>query len=92
MKRLSLLGGLLAATLSLTGQAQQPAAPAPWQQGMTPEQATSTLHPIVGHVTGRPSADLPLNRLKLPAGFKAEVYAEGIPDARFLTVGDNGTV
>ena len=92
MKRFSLLGGLLAATLSLTGQAQQPAAPAPWQQGMTPEQATSTLHPIVGHVTGRPSADLPLNRLKLPAGFKAEVYAEGIPDARFLTVGDNGTV
>jgi glucose/arabinose dehydrogenase len=92
MKRLSILNGLLAATLSFSSQAQQPAAPAPWQQGMTPDQATSTLHPIVGHVTGRPSADLPVSKLKLPPGFKAEVYAEGIPDARFMTVGDKGTV
>ena len=41
MKRLSILNGLLAATLSFSSQAQQPAAPAPWQQGMTPDQATS---------------------------------------------------
>ena len=43
-------------------------------------------------MTGRPSADLPVNKLKVPAGFKVEVYAEGIPDARFMALGNKGTV
>ena len=54
--------------------------------------ATSTLHPFAGHITGRASADLPLDKLKVPAGFKVEVWAEGIPDARSLALGDKGTV
>ena len=39
MKRFHILSGLLMASLGLSSQAQQPAAPAPWQQGMTAEQA-----------------------------------------------------
>ena len=35
---------------------------------------------------------LPIDKIKLPAGFKVEVYASGIKDARTLRVGDNGTV
>ena len=35
---------------------------------------------------------LPLAKLKVPKGFKIEVYASGIPNARTLRVGDKGTV
>ena len=30
--------------------------------------------------------------IKLPKGFKIEVYASGIPDTRSLRIGDKGTV
>src|SRR5439155_16426071 len=35
---------------------------------------------------------LPLPMLKLPAGFRVEVYISGLTDARSLRVGDKGTV
>jgi glucose/arabinose dehydrogenase len=73
--------------------AQAPAAPPPsWKQGMTPEQDKSTLHPFAPHMTGRSAKDLPVDKLKAPAGFKVEVWAEGIPEARSLALGDKGTV
>jgi glucose/arabinose dehydrogenase len=68
-------------------------APAPsWQQGRSADQSSSTLHPIAPILTGRPASELPLDKLKVPAGFKVEVYAEGIPEARSLALGDKGTV
>ena len=76
-------------------QAQQaapaaaPAAPPPWQQGMP---TGATLHPFAPHLTGRPAADLPVNKLKVPAGFKIEVWVDGVPEARSLALGDKGTV
>jgi glucose/arabinose dehydrogenase len=82
-------------------QAQTPpataasAAPAPapsWQQGRTAEQNASPLHPIAPIFTGRPASELPVATLKVPAGFHVEVYADGIPEARSLALGDNGTV
>ncbi len=59
---------------------------------MAGEQAQSPLHPFAPHLTGRPSSELPLEKLKVPAGFKVEVWAEGIPEARSLALGDKGTV
>lgn len=38
------------------------------------------------------SADLPLNLIKLPQGFKIEVYARGVTNARELAIGPKGTV
>jgi glucose/arabinose dehydrogenase len=38
------------------------------------------------------SADLPLNLIKLPPGFKIEVYASGVTNARELALGPKGTV
>src|SRR5262245_47703263 len=38
------------------------------------------------------SADLPLNLIKLPPGFKIEVYASGVTNARELAIGPKGTV
>jgi glucose/arabinose dehydrogenase len=73
-----------------------PAAAAPeppsWQQGRSAAAASSPLHPIAPIFTGRPAGELPVDKLKVPAGFKVEVYADGIPEARSLALGDKGTV
>ncbi|MEO8441493.1 MAG: PQQ-dependent sugar dehydrogenase, partial [Betaproteobacteria bacterium] len=81
-----------AAAPAAPAAAAAPAAPPSWQQGRSAEQGTSTLHPFAPHFTGRASGELPLDKLKLPPGFKIEVWAEGIPEARSLTLGDKGTV
>ena len=90
---------LLAAVVSSALLAQQapappaaPTAPPSWKQGMTPEQEKSTLHPFAIEVTGKAAKDLPIDKLKVPAGFKVEVWAEGLPGARSLALGDKGTV
>src|SRR6185369_4239242 len=54
--------------------------------------AESTLHPFEPHMTGRSAKDLPVNSLKVPDGFKVEVFADGIPEARSLAMGDKGTL
>lgn len=36
--------------------------------------------------------ELPLNLLKLPPGFRAEVYAKGVANARAMTLGAKGTL
>src|SRR5882672_10483318 len=41
---------------------------------------------------GAPEDKLPIAQLKLPKGFKVEVYASSIPNARSLRLGDKGTV
>jgi glucose/arabinose dehydrogenase len=78
--------------IAYAAQAQAPAAPPSWQQGRSAEQEKSSLHPFVPHLTGRAVKDLPVSTLKVPAGFKVEVWAEGIPEARSLALGDKGTV
>src|SRR3954465_7427965 len=72
----------------------KPAASPPpsWQQGKPAAMSESTLHPFAPHMTGRAAKDLPVNTLKVPAGFKVEVWADGIPEARSLALGDKGTV
>src|SRR5215472_15140278 len=41
---------------------------------------------------GAPEDKLPVAQLKVSKGFKVEVYASGIPNARSLRLGDKGTV
>src|SRR5437016_6742150 len=77
----------------LMAQDKPAAAPPPaWHQGKPPAQLESTLHPFAPHMTGRSAKELPVDKLKVPAGFKVEVWAEGIPEARSLALGDKGTV
>src|SRR5204862_7613760 len=40
----------------------------------------------------RAMAALPLESLRLPPGFKAAIYADGVDDARSLALGPDGTV
>jgi glucose/arabinose dehydrogenase len=94
---LARFAGAWAAALLVTNTwaqapAAAPAAPPSWQQGRSAEQASSTLHPFAPHFTGRAASDLPLDKLKVPPGFKVEVWVEGVPEARSLVLGDKGTV
>src|SRR6266705_2907944 len=91
--------GLVGSAAALAQQAPSaapaaapPAAPPSWQQGRTPEQANSTLHPFAPQMQGRPASELPIDKLTVPAGFKVEVWADGIPEARSLALGDKGTL
>jgi glucose/arabinose dehydrogenase len=79
--------------LAPPGAEVKPPPPAPsWQQGRSSAQEKSTLHPIAPILTGRPASELPLDKLKVPAGFKVQVWAEGVPEARSMALGDKGTV
>ncbi|WFT82905.1 PQQ-dependent sugar dehydrogenase [Methylobacterium sp. CB376] len=50
------------------------------------------LAPVAGPPLPTPAAKLPVDRLKVPAGFKVEVFASGVANARSLRQGDKGTV
>ncbi len=88
--------------LAGTSRAQQAATPAPtpapaaaapaWKQGMAAGMEASPLHPFAPHLTGRPASELPVNKLRVPPGFKIEVWVDGVPEARSLALGDKGTV
>jgi glucose/arabinose dehydrogenase len=77
------------ATSSLLAQ-QQP--PPPWTQGRSPEQATSSLAPHPQPPAPKPAKDIPIDKIKLPPGFKIEVWADMIPNARSMTLGSKGTL
>ena len=69
------------------------AAPAPaWKQGMGPDMASSKLAPMPGKMTVTAPADIPIDKLKLPPGFKIEVWATGMPGARAMARGDDGKI
>jgi glucose/arabinose dehydrogenase len=93
MKNVIAFAVATAFAVSALAQDKPAAQPAPsWQQGKPAAQSESTLHPFAPHMTGRAAKELPLDKLKVPAGFKVEVWAEGIPEARSLALGDKGTV
>ena len=95
MKRLSQSLALtaLAAMSALSAFAQQPAPAAPppaWQQGRSAEMANSPLAPLAPKLIVTKAADVPVDKLKLPPGFKIEVWADSVPGIRAIARGDNG--
>ena len=60
--------------------------------GPPQNDAAMKLGPIVGSPIPTAADKLPAAKLKVPAGFKVEVYASGVANARSLAVGDKGTV
>ena len=89
---ISLASALVCALIANAAQAQAPAAPPSWQQGRSGEQEKSSLHPFAINPTGKSAKELPVDKLKVPAGFKVEVWADGVPAARSMALGDKGTV
>lgn len=77
-----------AATPTPAGAAPPPA----WAQGRTADQANSRLAPLAGKMTATPASEIPIGQFKLPPGFKAEIWATGMPGARAMVRGDSGKV
>src|SRR2546421_2601384 len=69
-----------------------PAAAPPWAQGR-PEAAIGVpLAPIAPPPIPTAPDKLPIEKLKAPKGFKIELYAAGVGNARTLRQGGKGTV
>jgi len=70
-----------------------PAAPPPaWAQGRPDSMASSPLAPHAPVLTVTSSDRIPLDKIKVPPGFKVELWASGAPGARMMTRAENGTV
>ncbi|HTH33508.1 MAG TPA: PQQ-dependent sugar dehydrogenase [Xanthobacteraceae bacterium] len=68
------------------------AMPAPPTPNMPTSDEAQKLKGIPSPPFAAPADKLPLAQLTLPKGFKIEVYASGIVNARSLRLGDKGTV
>ncbi len=63
-----------------------------WAKGRPKAGVGSALAPVPAFPLATAADKLPINKIKLPPGFKAEVWASGVLDARGLRQGDKGTV
>jgi glucose/arabinose dehydrogenase len=68
-----------------------PAAPPIWKQGIPDKMKESKLAPHAAKMTETPVAEIPLDKLKVPQGFKVEVWAHGMPGARMMARNADGT-
>ena len=87
------IGTLLAVTLALVLASPASAqAPPPWKQGQPADLANSTLAPIAQPPAPAAASEIPLDKIKVPRGFKVSLWASGINNARAMVWGDNGTL
>lgn len=84
------LTGLLALTSVADLSAQAP--PPAWKQGMPASMADSKLAPHAIPLTVTPAEKIPVDKIKVPTGFKAELWAHGLPGGRMMARGDKGTI
>src|SRR2546428_12540681 len=70
------------------GRAKAP----PWKQGMPPALADSPLAPIPQPPAPKAPGEIPVEKIKVPPGFKVSLWAHGINNARAMTWGDKGTL
>lgn len=98
--KIALTGALIGIGL-LAGCAQMPPAAAPaaaaapppaWQQGRSADMAASPLAPHAGKLTATPASDIPVQNLRLPPGFKAEIWSTGTPGVRAMARTPGGKI
>ena len=53
-------------------------------------RANSMLKPHPGKMTETPAAEIPVSKLRVPPGFKVEIWASGIPGGRAMARTDDG--
>ena len=63
-----------------------------WKQGMQNLAEKVALAPHAPKLTATPVSEIPVDKLKVPPGFKIEVWASGMPGARMMTRAPNGNV
>jgi glucose/arabinose dehydrogenase len=98
------VAGLFACALSGAALAQQPSAPAAGAAPAAPPAPGSALYgrpetegavklaPVAPPPIPTAADKLPVAKLKAPQGFKVEVFAAGVANARSIRIGDKGTV
>jgi glucose/arabinose dehydrogenase len=90
------LGAFAIAVSPATAQQKPPPTFAQQQEAMggyKPDRMESKeLAPHAPKMTITPPNEIPIDRLKVPPGFKVEIWAHGIPGGRMMTRGDRGTV
>lgn len=91
IKKIAFIGSLVAISLSQAVAQTAPPLPA-WKQGMTADMADSKLAPHAGKLTATPASDIPIDKLKLPPGFKVEIWSTGTPGIRAMSRGDSGKI
>lgn len=89
--RTSAFGFAIAVALAFPVHAQDKNTPPPaWKQGMPDSMADSKLAPHAGKLTATPADQIPIDKLELPAGFKVELWATGLPGGRAMAISDDG--
>jgi glucose/arabinose dehydrogenase len=83
---------LFAGAVDVSAQAQAPAPPPTWKQGQPDVLKDSTLAPVPQPPAPLAAEKIPVNKIKVPAGFKVELWASGMPNARAMTRGSKGTI
>jgi glucose/arabinose dehydrogenase len=83
---------LAGAVAGLAGAAQAQQQPPAWAQGRPAEMADSKLAPHPPRLTVTPPDKITLDKIKVPPGFKVELWAHGMPGARMMARGDEGTI
>jgi glucose/arabinose dehydrogenase len=80
--------------LALAGAAAaQPAAEEPfWAKGRPKSDTAMKMAPVPAFPIATPADQLPIAKMRVPPGFKVEVWASNVLDARGLRQGDKGTV
>jgi len=90
----ALVGSILGlAPTAPPARAQQKAEEVPfWAVGRPASGPGAQMAPVPAYPVPTPTDKLPVAKMKVPPGFKVEVYAGEILDARGLRQGDKGTV
>ena len=82
----------VAVVAAFTGYAiaqNKPEPPPAWHQGKSDQHKESKLAPHAGKMTETPASEIPVDKLKVPAGFKVELWASGLPGGRAMAVSDD---
>jgi glucose/arabinose dehydrogenase len=90
--RATLTIAVLIAVLAPQAFAQQAAPPPTWKQGQPSTMADSTLAPIAQPPAPKAAGEIQVDKITVPPGFKVELWASGIPNARTMVWGDKGTL
>ena len=88
MKKLAPIA--LGAAFALSAHAQHEPKPPVGGKGKPAAMAESPLKPHPGKMTETPANEIPVSRLKVPSGFKVELWASGLPGGRAMALGDSG--
>jgi glucose/arabinose dehydrogenase len=82
----------VAVAAAFTGYAiaqNKPEPPPSWHQGKSDQHKESKLAPHPGKMTETPASEIPVGKLKVPAGFKVELWATGLPGGRQMAFSED---